>query len=60
MLNHSRLPTTVERILEAAHWAPSGDNAQPWIFEVQDEAHFDVCVRVEAGNVVPRLATDCL
>jgi len=51
VLNHSRLPTTLERILEAAHWAPSGDNAQPWIFEVQDEAHFDVCVRVEAGNV---------
>jgi nitroreductase len=51
VLNYSRLPTTVERILEAAHWAPSGDNAQPWTFEVQDEAHFDVCVRIEPGNV---------
>jgi hypothetical protein len=37
--------------LDAAHWAPSGDNAQPWTFEVQDESHFDVCVRVEPGNV---------
>ena len=35
MLNFSRLPPAVERILEAAHWAPSGDNAQPWTFEVQ-------------------------
>ena len=51
MLNYSRLPPTVERILEAAHWAPSGDNAQPWTFEVQDEGRFDVCVRIEPGNV---------
>jgi nitroreductase len=51
VLSYSRLPKTVELILEAAHWAPSGDNAQPWTFEVQDEAHFDVCVRVEPGNV---------
>lgn len=51
MLNYSRLPAAVERILEAAHWAPSGDNAQPWTFEVQDEALFDVCVRIEPGNV---------
>ena len=51
MLNYSRLPPAVERILDAAHWAPSGDNAQPWTFEVQDEAHFDVCVRIEPGNV---------
>lgn len=51
MLNYSRLPPAVERILDAAHWAPSGDNAQPWTFEVRDEAQFDVCVRVESGNV---------
>jgi len=37
--------------LEAAHWAPSGDNAQPWTFEVQDPGRLDVCVRVEPGNV---------
>jgi len=51
VLNFSRLPPAVERILEAAHWAPSGDNAQPWTFEVQDPGRFDVCVRVEPGNV---------
>lgn len=51
MLNYSRLPPAVERILDAAHWAPSGDNAQPWTFEVQDESRFDVCVRIEPGNV---------
>jgi nitroreductase len=49
--NRSNLPPTVERILEAAHWAPSGDNAQPWTFEVKDETQFDVCVRIEPGNV---------
>lgn len=51
MLNYSRLPPAVERILDAAHWAPSGDNAQPWTFEVEDESRFDVCVRIEPGNV---------
>ena len=51
MLNYSRLPPAVEQILEAAHWAPSGDNAQPWTFEVQSEDYFDVLVRIEAGNV---------
>lgn len=51
MLNYSRLPPAVEKILEAAHWAPSGDNAQPWTFEVQSEDLFDVLVRIDAGNV---------
>ncbi len=51
MLNYSRLPPAIERILDAAHWAPSGDNAQPWTFAVHDDGNFDVCVRVESGNV---------
>ena len=51
MLNYSRLSPAVERILDAAHWAPSGDNAQPWTFEVADDRRFDICVRVEPGNV---------
>jgi sulfur-carrier protein adenylyltransferase/sulfurtransferase len=51
VLNYSRLPPAVKGILEAAHWAPSGDNAQPWTFEVQSEDLFDVLVRIEAGNV---------
>jgi nitroreductase len=28
-----------ERILELARWAPSGDNTQPWRFEVRSEEH---------------------
>ena len=33
-------PTTVmEKILELARWAPSGDNTQPWRFEIRDERH---------------------
>ncbi|HKQ46065.1 MAG TPA: hypothetical protein VJS47_11785 [Rhizomicrobium sp.] len=51
MLNYSHLPQSVEQILDAAHWAPSGDNAQPWTFEVHGEDQFDVCVRIEAANV---------
>lgn len=34
------LKSVVEQILDLARWAPSGDNAQPWRFEVQDEVRF--------------------
>jgi nitroreductase len=51
VLNYSRLPPVIERILDAAHWAPSGDNAQPWTFAVHDDGNFDVCVRIDPGNV---------
>nr|WP_315400135.1 nitroreductase family protein [uncultured Duganella sp.] len=30
------LDATLERILELARWAPSGDNTQPWRFEILD------------------------
>ncbi len=29
----------VERILDLARWAPSGDNDQPWKFEIVDDHH---------------------
>lgn len=29
----------VERILDLARWAPSGDNEQPWRFEIVDDNH---------------------
>ena len=29
----------VEQILNLARWAPSGDNTQPWRFEILDECH---------------------
>jgi molybdopterin/thiamine biosynthesis adenylyltransferase/nitroreductase len=32
----------VELILEQARWAPSGDNTQPWQFEIIDSHHFVV------------------
>ena len=33
------VPEHLRRILELARWAPSGDNTQPWRFEVIDEHH---------------------
>jgi hypothetical protein len=30
----------VHQILDTARWAPSGDNTQPWRFEILDEARF--------------------
>jgi len=32
----------VEQILDLARWAPSGDNTQPWRFEILDERHIVV------------------
>ncbi len=31
------LATPIERVLDYARWAPSGDNEQPWQFELGDE-----------------------
>ncbi|SFN44039.1 Nitroreductase family protein [Nitrosospira briensis] len=31
--------TVIEQILDLARWAPSGDNTQPWWFEIIDERH---------------------
>jgi hypothetical protein len=33
------LPSHLEHILDLARWAPSGDNTQPWRFEVLGEEH---------------------
>jgi nitroreductase len=35
----SKIPTHLERILDLARWAPSGDNTQPWRFEVLGPEH---------------------
>lgn len=34
------LVSVLEQILDLARWAPSGDNAQPWRFEVQGDLRF--------------------
>jgi nitroreductase len=31
--------STLEQILDLARWAPSGDNTQPWRFEICDDHH---------------------
>lgn len=33
------LPPAIERILDAARWAPSGDNTQPWRFQLAGDDH---------------------
>ncbi|MEO6562075.1 MAG: molybdopterin biosynthesis protein MoeY [Nitrosospira sp.] len=33
------MPNVVESILDLARWAPSGDNTQPWRFQILDEFH---------------------
>ncbi|SFQ04973.1 Nitroreductase family protein [Nitrosomonas cryotolerans] len=36
------IPQPIADILQLARWAPSGDNTQPWRFEVIDERHLVV------------------
>lgn len=36
------LDPTLEKILDLARWAPSGDNTQPWRFEIVDARHLVV------------------
>jgi hypothetical protein len=36
------IPQPIAEILELARWAPSGDNTQPWRFEVIDDHHLVV------------------
>ena len=48
-------PEDVDRMLEAALWAPSGSNTQPWLFIVVTErnviARASECVRLEVERV---------
>ncbi len=38
-----KTPTSImEEILQAARWSPSGDNSQPWRFQLLDETHVRV------------------
>lgn len=37
-----RSGSIIEQILDLARWAPSGDNTQPWRFELVDELNFVV------------------
>lgn len=46
----------IERILDLARWAPSGDNEQPWRFEIVDPATLRIHVRHEAGANVYEFA----
>ncbi len=44
--------STIEQILDAARWAPSGDNSQPWRFEILSDRQVRICVRDEAAENV--------
>lgn len=40
----------IEKILELARWAPSGDNSQPWSFEILDEDSLLVHLRAQSDE----------
>ncbi|MFQ5786239.1 MAG: ThiF family adenylyltransferase, partial [Alphaproteobacteria bacterium] len=44
--------TEIERILDLARWAPSGDNGQPWRFEITGEDTLTIHLRDQADDDV--------
>ena len=40
--NDPEAKDTIYRIIELARWAPSGDNTQPWRFDIIDEMSFNI------------------
>ena len=46
--------STLTRILDLARWAPSGDNTQPWRFEIVDDLH----VRVHGSDTRDHILYD--
>ena len=47
----STLPPIVEKLLDVARWAPSGDNAQPWTFRIDSGERITLHIHCAAGNV---------
>jgi nitroreductase len=47
--DHGRSPA--EDILNLARWTPSGDNTQPWRFQIIDEASIAIRVRKDPSSV---------
>lgn len=42
--NENKHTTIIEKILDIARWAPSGDNTQPWKFDIINEHQFIIIV----------------
>lgn len=45
------LPKPLEAILDLARWAPSGDNAQPWKFQILGDRDIEVLIRRTNPNI---------
>ncbi len=41
----------IERILDLARWAPSGDNSQPWRFQILGEDRVRISVTCKSDNI---------
>jgi len=51
-VNESKPLTLAEKVLEQARWAPSGDNAQCWRFELTDDNSFVIHANDTRDHVV--------
>jgi molybdopterin/thiamine biosynthesis adenylyltransferase/nitroreductase len=49
-IEDSSAKSEIERVLDLARWAPSGDNGQPWRFEVRSQSSVCVHVRDESEH----------
>ncbi len=46
------LDSEIKQIIDVARWAPSGDNTQPWRFDIEDEDSLTVHVRDQSDDDV--------
>lgn len=46
------LSTVIVDILEESVWSPSGDNCQPWVFEIKDNSVFIFCDSSRARHIL--------
>ena len=42
--------TPIEKVLDIARWAPSGDNAQPWKFRILGDRELIISLRSDSGS----------
>ncbi len=57
-MSENKPRTTIKSLLDLARWAPSGDNTQPWRFEIIDDQNFVIHGRFIGKNCVYDLEGD--
>jgi hypothetical protein len=50
-MENEAVSKAIEAVLDIARWAPSGDNAQPWMFRITGDREVEVLIRRTNPNI---------